>query len=300
MEIRHLITFTKIIEYGSYTLAAEHLGYTQSTITSHIQNLEAHVNAPLFNRIGRRMEVTETGNKLLRYANELLRTYEKIENIANEQSMTGELKIAAPESLTVYRLEPILREYRKSYPQVTIKLTNATCGDNKKALLAGEADLAFMMWPDLRETDLIVHTLLEEPIVLVGSSDHSLTTLDEQYHHQTLEECLIANEKDCSYRTMFEGYLRERGILPSHTMELWSIEAMKRCVSSGLGIACLPLVTVEKELEENSLKRIPCEGDFNKIHAHMVYHKNKWLSPALAQFIEITLEHAKGWSPHAV
>ncbi|MFI8711000.1 MULTISPECIES: LysR family transcriptional regulator substrate-binding protein [Brevibacillus] len=57
------------------------------------------------------------------------------------------MKIAAPESITVYRLEPILREYRKKYPQVSIQLSNASCGDNQKALLNGSADVAFVMLP---------------------------------------------------------------------------------------------------------------------------------------------------------
>jgi DNA-binding transcriptional LysR family regulator len=79
-------------------------------------------------------------------------------------------------------------------------------------------------------------------------------------------------------------------------MELWSIEAMKRCVSSGLGIACLPLITVQEELTNNKLKHIPCEGDFKKIFAHIVHHKNKWISPALEKFIELTLQHAESWA----
>ena len=64
-----------------------------------------------------------------------------------------------------------------------------------------------------------------------------------------------------------EEYLRERGIVPSHTMELWSIEAMKRCVISGLGIACLPLMTVSDEIKEERLKIIPCVGGFKQIYS---------------------------------
>jgi DNA-binding transcriptional LysR family regulator len=107
------------------------------------------------------MQLTETGSRLLAYSTEILRTYEKIENMPHEQAaVSGELKIAAPESLTVYRLGPVLREYRRTFPQVSIKLSNATCGDNKRALLNGDADIAFMMWPELQETDLIVNTLI--------------------------------------------------------------------------------------------------------------------------------------------
>lgn len=297
MEIRHFVTFKKIVETGSFTQAAEHLGYTQSTVTSHIQALEEHLGAPLFDRMGRKVRLTDIGKNLLPYTQEILDTYGKIESITSDGEDTrGELKIAAPESLTVYRLEPILREYRKKFPNVHISLNNATCGDNKRAILNGSADIAFVLLPQLQDADLIVHSLLDEPIVLVGGFDCSLNILDKSYENQKLCECLITNEKECSYRTMFEEYLDERRIVPSQTMELWSVEAMKRCVMSGLGIACLPLMTVNDEIKEGKLKVIPCDGDFKQIYSQVAYHKNKWVSPALSTFIDITLRHAKDWS----
>ncbi|MCP1184637.1 LysR family transcriptional regulator [Paenibacillus sp. 1781tsa1] len=297
MEIRHFITFRKVIQLGSFTQAAEHLGYTQSTVTSHIQALEEHLGASLFDRMGRKVRLTDIGKKLLHYTQEILDTYEKIESITNDgDDIRGELRIAAPESLTVYRLEPILREYRNKFLYVSIILSNATCGDNKRAILHGSADIAFLMMPTFQDADFIVHSLMDEPIVLVGSHDNPLNVLDQSYENQKLNECLITNEKECSYRTMFEGYLRERGIVLSNTMELWSIEAIKRCVMSGLGIACLPLITVNNEIKDGRLKVIPCEGDHKQISAQMVYHKNKWVSPALSKFIEITLKHTRDWS----
>ncbi|NIL29938.1 LysR family transcriptional regulator [Bacillus thuringiensis] len=292
MEIRHFVTFKKIIETGSFTQAAEHLGYTQSTVTSHIQALEEHLGAPLFDRMGRTIRLTDVGKKVLHYTQEILVTYEKIENITNYgEEVRGDLKIAAPESLTVYRLEPILSEYRKMFPNVRIRLSNATCGDNKRAILNGSADIAFLMLPKLNDSDLIVHSLLEEPIVLVGSSDYQIGILDT---NKTID-CLITNEEECSYRKMFEEYLREREISPSHKIELWSIEAIKRCVMSGLGISYLPLMTVNEEIQEGRLKTIPCDSDFQQIFSQIVYHKNKWISPALSMFINITLKHARNW-----
>ncbi|MEK1832626.1 LysR family transcriptional regulator [Priestia megaterium] len=105
-------------------------------MTSHIQALEEHIGAPLFDRMGRKVRLTDIGKKLLPYTQEILDTYGKIESISNDgEEIRGELKIAAPESLTVYRLEPILREYRKKFPHVNISLSNATCRDNKEQYL---------------------------------------------------------------------------------------------------------------------------------------------------------------------
>ncbi|SFH58494.1 DNA-binding transcriptional regulator, LysR family [Priestia megaterium] len=301
MEIRHFVTFKKVIETGSFTQAAEHLGYTQSTVTTHIQALEEHLGGPLFDRMGRKIKLTDIGSKLLPYVKEVLDTYEKIESITTDgEDIRGDLKIAAPESLTVYRLEPILKEFRNNFPHVNISLSNATCGDNKRSILNGSADVAFVMMPEFQDSDLIVHSLLDESIVLVGSPDCSLNILDNSYKNQKISECFLANEKECSYRVMFEEYLGVRGIVPSQTMELWSIEAIKRCVRSGLGIACLPLMTVEDEIKEGRLKMIPCNGGFKQIFSQVAYHKNKWISPALSAFINITLKHAKDWSSEKI
>lgn len=298
MEIRHFITFNKIIEVGSFTQAAEHLGYTQSTVTSHIQMLEEQLGAPLFDRMGRKIKLTDIGKKLLPYTKEILATYNKIENITNHdgEGMRGELKVAAPESLTVYRLEPILREYRKKYPFVRIRLTNATCGDNKKAILEGNADIAFVMLPQFKDSDLVVHQLMNEPIVLVGNPDCSLNILDKNYGNNQLNECFITNEKEGSYWRLLEKSLRDKDIVPSNVMELWSIEAIKRSVMSGLGIAYLPLMTVQDEIMEGKLKIIHYEADLKPIYSQVVYHKNKWISPSLSSFIEIIVKHAKDWS----
>jgi DNA-binding transcriptional LysR family regulator len=288
MEIRHFVTFKKVVESGSFTQAAELLGYTQSTVTSHIQALEEHIGAPLFDRMGRKVKLTDVGKRLIGYTEEILNTYGKIESIASdEEDVRGELIIAAPESLTVYRLEPILSEYRKKYPQVSIQLSNASCGDNQKALLNGSADVAFVMLPELRDPKFIVHSLKEEPVVVVGGPDSSM---------DALEEVFIANGKDCIYRAMFEKYLEERELVISQMMELWSIEAIKRCVRSGLGITCLPLMTVKDEIDQEKVRIIPCGSSFPTIFAQIVYHKNKWISQAMTEFIAITLKHAKSWA----
>lgn len=295
MEIRHFVTLQRIVDTGSFSKAAGQLGYTQSTVTSHIQALEREIGLPLFDRIGRQVKLTEVGEKLLPYTRELLEVYEKIENIGNVEEVRGELRIAAPESITVYRLEPVLRAYRKHFPLVKIKLRNGSCGDNKRLLLHGEADVAFLVMPLVEDEELVVHRLKEESVVVVGSADRQFDEIDDAIANGKLEEPIIVNERDCVYRTMLEDDLARRGVVPSQTMELWSIEAIKRCVISGLGISLLPRMTVDEELGYGSLKLIRAKGEFAAIYSQMAVHRKKWVSPALAAFIRIVSDHAGRW-----
>ncbi|MBM7633103.1 LysR family transcriptional regulator [Geomicrobium sediminis] len=287
MDIKHLVTFLKVIETGSFTRAAELLGYTQSSVTAHIQTIEEHLNAPLFDRLGRKIHLTDAGKEALPHIKNVIEHYKRLESIGSDKAtVKGELKITATESITLYRLEPILRTFKEQHPEVKLTLSNATCSTNKSAVLNGDTDLAFVLLPLVEEVDLVTHALTEEDIIVVGNQriqDHVLQP------DQPLQESILLNEYACSYRSIFEQALKEQNISAVQSMELWSVEALKRCAVSGLGITCLPRMTVETELETGTLKRIPFHME-PTLYSQLIYRKDKWLSPAITAFIDIVLE----------
>jgi len=132
VEIRQLQTFQTIIAEGSYTKAAQKLAYTQSTITAHMQAIEKAIGAPAFVYQKRQLVLSEQGKLLQPLAEELLMNYQQILALKQMPQLKGELRIAAPESLLIYRLAPLLREYTELYPEVKIILSNASCGVNQQ------------------------------------------------------------------------------------------------------------------------------------------------------------------------
>lgn len=285
MEIRQFITFRTIVDVGSYTNAAAKLGYTQSTITAHIQALEQQLGGPVFSYVKRELHLTDLGRELVGMVDELLGSYQRIEKL-NDNRVNGELKIAAPESLTISRLGPILKAYSMEYPEVKIKLSNGTCGDNQKELLNGNVDVAFMLWPELQTDNYVYHKLHQEEIVLVTAPE-KVSHFDE---YKGTEACFVTNEEGCSYRVMFEEHIIKQDIPRFETMELWSLEAIKQVVASGLGFAALPLVTVKKELEHGTLKLLEHIEDFKPIYSYMMVRSKNWHSPAVDKFMEIVRE----------
>lgn len=296
VEIRHLQTFITIVELGGFTKAAEYLGYAQSTITSHIQILENELGEALFDRLGKKVVLTNVGKALTPYAKQMLEIYREIKNITSEQNeVSGDLIIGAGESLSIYRLGKILKEYKKSFPNVNIILKNSICSDLRNKLHSGELDVIFTIEPEITDTDLVVKNLKDESMVIIAEKEEELKFLTTNSENKTIKESIIFSEKGCSFRITFENYLKQKKIRYVNPLEFSSIEAIKKCVINGLGISLLPLYAVRTEISEGSLKVIDISELAGKFKTQLVYHKNKRLSLAMSKLIEIALKDSEDW-----
>lgn len=296
MEIRHLQTFITIVELGGFSKAAEHLGYAQSTITSHIQILENELKEVLFDRLGKKIVLTNVGKELVPYAKQMLDVYKEIKNIASEQKgISGDLVIGAGESLSIYRLGEILKEYKRNFPNVNIILKNSICSDLRSKLHSGEIDIIFTIESQIMDTDLVVKNLKDECMAIIASPDADLEFLYTNLVNETARENIILSENGCSFRIAFENYLKHKKIRYKNPLEFSSIEATKKCVMNGLGISFLPLYTVKDELKEGSLKMVELKEPLGKFSTQLAYHKNKSISGPMSKLIEIALKNAADW-----
>ncbi|WP_236896791.1 LysR family transcriptional regulator [Clostridium beijerinckii] len=288
MDIRHFKTFKSIIEEGNFSNAAMKLGYTQSTVTSQIQQLEQELSIKLFEKIGRNMVLTPLGKELIPYADELLNTVKKIESIGKYgDNITGELKIAVAESLMSYKLQNVLAMFKEKAPNVRLSMVALNCYDIKNMLASGEIDLGLMYNVGSKNESLNAVKLSDFDVALVCSPQFEQEKLDFSTPNQKINTSLIINEVESIYRKILESYFFDKNIFLDNTIELGSIEAIKKCVASNLGISFLPRFTIEDELENGKLKELKA-GDLNaKITAIYAYHKNKWISPAMSLFIEL-------------
>lgn len=287
MELRQLKTFSTVAKALSFTRAAELLDYAQSSVTAQIRSLEDELGTKLFERLGRRVTLTKEGEQLLLYADQILKlAREAKEVVSGSASPRGTLSIGAVESLCVFRLPTLLQEYRKSCPDVEIILKLGTCTDFHGWLRKNIIDVAFSLDRALAETDLKSQTLLSEPMVVVARTGHHLAEKDYINPADIEGECLILTESGCSYREVFENVLTETGVQPGSILEFGSVEAIKQCVISGLGVTLLPLVAVKKELLAGQLVNLNWSGPDLDISMQLVHHKDKWISPALRLLLD--------------
>ncbi|QKS72594.1 LysR family transcriptional regulator [Paenalkalicoccus suaedae] len=277
MELRHLITFKTIVETGGFRKAADELGYVQSSITSHIKELEKELGYPLFDRLGKKVVLTQTGERYLPYAKEMIDLHLKSKEVIKEANVpAGELTIGVSESLMIYWLPAIIQQFMERYPEV--KLTLKSIHDNLPAqFIKGEIDAAVLIEvPNWQPSQLRVEQLKPEKLSLVRSAAKAQTSIPET---------MFVTEYTCSWRPMIESFLETEG-REAKRVELPSIEAIKKCVLLGLGRSMLPHFVVKAEIENGDLIEEKAE---QPIAIYTAVHKDKWQSINVEAFLDVLM-----------
>lgn len=288
MNTKNLVTFKTILEMGSFQKAAERLNYTQSTITFQIKQLEEELDIKLFEKIGRKMELSQAGKDILPYVDTVLHGAEQINNYGKSLSdITGTLRIAIPDSILIYTMQPFLQAFLHEAPKVQLFINSIQAGEINQAIVDGTADIGINC-EKYSYPDTVVHMQLSTyKALLVASPFVSKDLYDFITPHQRKRVSLICNEPDGYYQTELNKYLATKDIILDPYMKVQSIEAVKRCVINNLGIAVVPTYAIEDELKNGSLIPIHTELDekiYNSIYA---YHKNKWISPQMELALEL-------------
>ncbi|WP_055490387.1 LysR family transcriptional regulator [Streptomyces sp. TP-A0356] len=298
MEIRHLVTFQRVAALMSFTRAAEELSYAQSSVTTQVRALETSLGVELFDRLGGRIRLTAAGEKLLTYAEQILTlTEEARADVAGGDGPSGTLVIGTMESITSYRLPPLLELFHHRHPKVQLSLRPSLCAETCHALRQGTFDIGFLMEAETRQQGLEIAVLAEEPLVLVGAPGHPLAQRDELSLDDLRTASILATEAGCSYRDLFEEELRG-GVETVSFLEFGTIEAIKRGVMSGLGISLLPEVTVSTELDKGEMIPLPWEAPFS-VYTQLAWRSGKRLTRELKLFIDQTIRLLREETPLA-
>ncbi len=293
MDLKYLQTFATIVEEGGFSQAASKLNYTQSTITFQIGQLEQELNVKLFEKIGRRMVLTQAGELLVPYVQNVLRSVDKIQYFQNDlENCQGDLTIGVAETILCYKLPHILAKLQEQAPQARLFIKSMNCYDIRDALLDGTLDVGiFYQNVGGLGDKLSTYSLGSYANILVASPALTKNFLDFTKPAQKLDVPFIINEKNCIFRQIFENYLRERGITLDHTIELWSIPTIINLVKNNVGITYLPRFTIEEDLRNGNLVEIDCAANNTMINAVVAHHKNKWISPLMQLFLNLCREN---------
>lgn len=288
MNTKSLVTFKTILEVGSFQKAADKLGYTQSTVTFQIKQLEEELALKLFEKIGRRMELTQAGKDIMPYIDMILQGAEQISNYGKSLSeITGSLKLAIPDSILIYNMQPFMQAFTHEAPNVQLIVNSIQSGEINPSIADGTADIGINCEKDSYPDSVVHKKLGKYKAVLVASPFANNNLLDFITPHQRKPISLICNEPDGYYQLDMDKYLSEKDILLNPPMKVQSIEAVKRCVMNNLGIAVVPTYSIGEELKNGSLIPIKTELDEKTYDSFYIYHKNKWMSPQMELALDL-------------
>lgn len=263
MEIRHLKLVKTVAEEGSLTRAGKKLFLTQPALSHQLKEIEAKFGTPLFQRVNKKMILTQVGHRVLETANtvlfELERTRQDIEKVVNGES--GLLRIST-ECYTCYHwLPPLLKSYQKHFPNVDIRIIAEATRQPEKFLLDGRLDVGIVSSLTRQDHNLLEFTeLFCDDLVVVINSEHRLAGQKVILPADFADEHLICYTAPQKSLDVFQRILVPNGVTPKKLSKIQLTEAIIEMVKAGLGITLMARWAVRPYLRSKRLKIIPVAG----------------------------------------
>lgn len=293
--IRQLQIFTVAATQLSFARTAEKLYLTNAGVSLQIKQLEEVAGIALFERIGRRVFLTEAGEMLLKRSREILESLAAADEALSELKGLKGGRIAVAVTSTAECFVPgLLAEFRKCHPDVKVRLLIVNRETLGKHLANNEIDLAIMGRPP-GELDYTAASFALNPLVFVAATDHPLATREKVSMEDLASEGFIQRELGSGTRAVMEEFFAEHRIRPRILMELSSNEAIKQSVAANLGLGFVSRHALAQELLLDRVSILKVEGTPVIRRWNLVRHTSKQLTPALKAFWEFMLEAAPGY-----
>lgn len=291
LEVRLLKTFLTVAATGSFRGAAESLHLAPSTVTAQMKTLEDQLGGPVFDRVGRGVLLTESGQRLLRHARRLVDLEaEARRDFAVGGQGGGELTVRISESLGILCLSWVLPRFRERFPETRLTLNTASRHDLAHDLRHGATDLALLLGEPFIASSLDVEILGRKRLAVIAPPGSPLAGRGRVRPADLDGMPLFLTRYVWSVRRLIEEALLEARVNMGGLVECSSVEIVKRGVMSGLGVSVVPVFTVSAEAALGNLEVLDWEGGELSAPVILARHGGRWLSPAAAGFMETVRE----------
>ncbi len=300
VSLRQLRVFAMVARHLSFTRAARELHLTQPAVSQQVKLLEIAAGLPLFEHVGRKVQLTPAGAELLRHANQAIDLMRAAgEALAAMRGLKrGVLQLGAV-STAKYFAPSLLAAFTSTYPEVTIKFSVGNREEIIKQLAANEIDLVIMGRPP-RELDTIAEPFAKHPLVIIAAPDHPLANKRRIRLKQLGTENFLIREEGSGTRASLEHVFRDRGATYRTSMEVSSNETIKQAVMVGMGVSFISMHTLGLELKAGKLVMLDVVG-LPLVRDWFVIHlREKRLSPIAAAFRGFLLERGAAIIEQAV
>lgn len=273
-------------------MAAKKLYLSQPSVSQAIKELEAYYNVKLFERLNHRLYLTTAGERLLTYSRHILNLEEQIEKELSKQKEGGVLRIGASLTIGTYLLPSLLSEFREKMPDVELFSLVDNTDTIKKLILEDRIDLGIVEGP-VKSADIIEKSIRNDDLTVICAPDHPLAQKRKVVINDLTGLPFIIREPGSGTRTIFENALQEVDIAWELAGIYNNIEAIKHAVIKGLGLAVVPRISIEDEIQAGTIAPIKVDGLKLARKFNLIYHRQKFFTKAMQSFIDITLPKSK-------
>ena len=281
MDTKNLQTFIQVAELRSFTKAAEKLGYTQSTVSFQIRQLETELGVPLFDRINRTVSLTEYGSKLLQNAHDLSRLLQSITvGDAAPEQISGRVRLAMADSLCTALMSSVFPDLRSRYPGITLEICAAGTEEMFRLLNHNEVDLVCTMDSHIYDREYVILHEKRIDTHFVCGSDSPLSGRPIPVE-QLVDQTFLLTEKNMSYRKLLDEQLASRSLEIQPVLECGNISLLLELTAKNAGLSFLPDFVTASMTGQGRIRRIEVPDLQVDVWVQLLHHRDKWLSDAM-------------------
>lgn len=287
MNLTQLEGFLAVVREGSLTKAAEKLYLTQPALSFQVKALEEELGQTLFERDGKQLRLTSAGHLLQERARQILdlvaQTRQDVTGLKELQR--GQLRIGANETTSLYILPPVIQAFCERFPGLEIHLTLRQSAEVVRLVAEGEVDFGIATLPVL-DPHVETRTLCWREDVAICGNGHLLIEKTNVQLADLAQHTLLFLEQGSTGRIYLEQALAEQGLLPKMTMNVGSVELIKRLAEINLGVAIVPGVAIKDELKAKRLRAFRLNW-LEPRPVGLIQRRNGYLSPASQFFLKL-------------
>jgi DNA-binding transcriptional LysR family regulator len=289
MELHHIRYFEAVARLGNVTRAAEELHIAQPSLSKQIRTLEAELGVALFDRVGRRVELTDAGRLLLPYARRILREESSARAALQERAdlTRGHVVIGAPPTIGARLLPPLLADFNTQYRGIELELHEAGSAPLVRQLLVGQVDLAVVPVP---VADAAYVELFTEDLLIAVAPDHRLAGRGQITSGELAEEDFILFPPSYGLRDRALQFWREVGLAPRVVLDGGEMATVLRLTAVGLGVALVPRLALDGS---EGLVGLSISDATLQRTIGLTWHPERQLSPAATVLREFLVERLK-------
>lgn len=291
MEIRQVQSFVHVARLGSFSRAAETMGYSQSAITVQIRLLEEELGTKLFDRMGKKVSLTPQGKRFLEHASRILYEMNRTIMAMNEdRELENPLHIGTIESLCTAKFPCILSQFHTLYPKVNIQITLDSPEKLIRMMEHNELDLIYILDTPRWNKEWIKVMEAAEPIVFVASVNSEFALRKEMVLQDILGEPFFLTEKNANYRQALDQHLALENRTLDPVLEISDTEFIIKMVERNDGLSFLPYFAVEKYIRSGRIAMLDVTDIDISMYRQIFYHKNKYKTREMSEFIRLITE----------